>query len=48
VGTIPTGQLLPDGAILQDVWSRSAVRVSGGVLPELKLPPRTGIVMVKA
>jgi len=35
---------LPDGTRLKDVWSNYAVQVSGGIMRDVKLPPRAGIV----
>lgn len=37
---------LSDGFLIRDVWSGSMVKVDGGVLRDVKLPPRSGTVYI--
>jgi cyclomaltodextrinase / maltogenic alpha-amylase / neopullulanase len=39
---VPTCGLLPEGAVLEDVWGRDAARVEGGMLRGVRLDPRSG------
>jgi cyclomaltodextrinase len=44
VADIHTGQLLPDGSTLKDVWSPQTVTVNRGVAWDVVMPPRSGVV----
>ncbi len=39
--------VLPDGSILEEVWSDRTVRVAGGLLRGVELKPRSGLVLAR-
>ncbi len=42
---LETGNLLPDGAVLEQSWSRHSVRVEGAKVRGIELGPRSGLVL---
>ncbi len=42
---LETGNLLPDGAVLEQSWARHSVRVEGATVRGIELGPRSGLVL---
>ena len=42
---VPLSGKIADGAIVEDVWTRAGIRVEGGFLRGLELPPRSGLIL---
>ena len=43
---LPLGNLIPDQTLFSESWAREHVRVEQGMLPDLKLSPRSGRVFI--